>query len=302
MEIIVPTYINATPAVHHLKNHGAFQYGKFWNANVLSMNGAIGHGHLLVYLYENMHIMRGKWNFNQDTFFHSMDDVRQSKQIDFRLTADGKICSAYLEGSKQYSRNISTGDEVKFFLPVDSVGNHQRLMDKMERYCVDKNVAVLAKHLFNIAIDNSRSLILLESKLLEFTHLWLEYLNKKDIQQHFEGLSDSHFRLLMEAKELLEMSAENHYSIRDLSKKIGLNEVYLKSGFKKLTGFSIHQYTIQLRMEKAKELLLNSDLPVGEICSMLGYTSRGHFSQLFLKYFGVLPHQSRLQTVRLMKR
>jgi AraC-like DNA-binding protein len=293
MEIVVPTYINPAPALHHLKNHGAFQYGKFWNANVLSMNGEIGQGHLLTYLYDSMHIIRGRWKFNQETSFHSLDDIQHSKQIDFRLTVDGTIHSAFLEGAPQYNRDITTGDEIKFFLPLNCIGNQSRILEKMNRYSVDRNVAGLAKSLFNITFENNRSFILLESKLLEFTHLWLDYLNKKDIEKHFEGLSDLHLRLLIEAKEIIETSMENPYKIKELSRKIGLNEFYLKSGFKKLTGISIHQYTIQLRMERAKELILNTNLPIGEICNALGYTSRGHFSQLFLKYFGILPHQCR---------
>lgn len=293
MEIIVPSYLNAEEALNFLQTKAGFPYQKYWNANVLSMPPLWGDGSLLLYKYEHMHIVRGKWNFKHSTCFDSADLVKTSKHIDFRITADGAIHSAFLQGARFYGRDITMGNEVKFFIQRNCFDSEVRLLDKMEKYNLDRNISMLSRQIFNLESDSTTSLILLESKLLEFTYLWMEFLKKHDMEQYFEGISDNNLRLLLDAKNLIDESLSNPYSIKQLSKKVGLNELYLKDGFRKLTGFTIRQYIIKARMESARDLVLKSDLSMGEICSQLGYSNRGHFSQLYLKYFGVLPYQHR---------
>jgi AraC-like DNA-binding protein len=295
MDIVVPSYLNADTALRYLSTNGGFQFNRHWNANVLGMPQGLGDGHLMIYMYPHMHIMRGRWNFIENTCFISPEKVRQSNHIDFRITANGEMHSAFLQGAKEYSRDITTGDEVKFFISKSHLEGENRLLDKMDKFCRNKNVSLLSGKLFSLQTESAVSFILLESKLLEFIHLWMDFLSRKDIERNFEGLSDINLRLLTDAKNIIDETLSNPMNIHQLSRRVGLNEFYLKEGFKKMTGLTIRQYIIHARMEKARNLVVSSDMPIGEICHLLGYTSRGHFAQLYLKYFGVLPNEERFQ-------
>lgn len=91
---------------------------------------------------------------------------------------------------------------------------------------------------------------------------------------------------------------EDHYSNRELS----LNEIagnvnvspnYLCSLFKKEYGVGIHEYITELRIEKAKQLLMQTDMGVGLIGEMVGYTNPYHFSVSFKKYTNMTPTEHR---------
>ena len=59
--------------------------------------------------------------------------------------------------------------------------------------------------------------------------------------------------------------------------------------FKKNTGVTISQYVEQIKLEKAKELLENSDKKVAEIAQMLRYNNSTVFIEMFKRYEGVTP-------------
>ena len=63
--------------------------------------------------------------------------------------------------------------------------------------------------------------------------------------------------------------------------------------FKLSTGFSPHQYLKRQRIERAKALLTNTDLPVGVVAREVGFASPSHFAQQFRRLAGVSPRSFR---------
>lgn len=86
---------------------------------------------------------------------------------------------------------------------------------------------------------------------------------------------------------------ETHYSqqlrLEDVAGEIGLNAAYFSNIFKKETGESFTDYLVNYRMEKAKELLKESDLTICEIAMRIGYMDTRYFSKLFKKNVGIKP-------------
>lgn len=85
----------------------------------------------------------------------------------------------------------------------------------------------------------------------------------------------------------------NHYedfSVAQMSEELSMNGEYLSRVFKKETGTSVNGYLLEVRMEKAAQLLReNCSLKVYEVCEMVGYHDQIYFSKQFKRYFGVLP-------------
>lgn len=294
MDVTIP-YTNPYLFIDALKNKYNFPTTNYWNANILTLPAGMGEGNMQVFIRENMHFIRSKWAFPESSSFFSPDEVRQTTHIDFRIGASGHVESSYLEGAKKYEWDITRVNGMRIFLPKECLSDQRDPISRLNKYCIDNNVSRLMKELFAICPEDTTSSMLLEGKFLEFIHMWLQFMNGKDIESHFEDLSDWHFKQLQEAKVLIETSIDNPCGIKKLSRKVNMNECDLKRGFKKLNGLSIHQYVIKLRMEKAQDMILNSDNPISDICSQLGYTNRGHFAQLYFKYFGESPLQHRLK-------
>ena len=91
------------------------------------------------------------------------------------------------------------------------------------------------------------------------------------------------------AREILLQQIGEPITIKELSRKVAINECYLKKGFKEMFGTTIFDFYQSQRMEHAKYLLYEKGLTVTEISVMLGYSSISHFSTAFKKHTGLKP-------------
>lgn len=83
--------------------------------------------------------------------------------------------------------------------------------------------------------------------------------------------------------------------LSSLAERINLSVPYMCNLFKKETGVSIGQYIKNVRMDKAKELLRNTNLRLNDIYPKVGYSSLTYFCIAFKEAFGVTPTQFRQQ-------
>lgn len=74
---------------------------------------------------------------------------------------------------------------------------------------------------------------------------------------------------------------------------MGRTSLYNK--LKQITGMGINEYINQRKIEKAENLLLNTDLSISEISDRLGFTYQRYFSTIFKKIKGISPSQFRNQ-------
>jgi AraC-like DNA-binding protein len=102
------------------------------------------------------------------------------------------------------------------------------------------------------------------------------------------------------ARRLLDRSYTTPITIEQLSHEVALSPYYLIRLFRRTYKRTPHQYLIQLRIARAKELLSSSDLSITEICAEVGFESLGSFSALFSKLVGISPRAYRRssQTIR----
>ncbi len=94
---------------------------------------------------------------------------------------------------------------------------------------------------------------------------------------------------IVKAREILIQQIGEPITIKELSRKVAINECYLKKGFKELFGTTIFDFYQSQRMEHAKYLLYEKGLSVTEVSALLGYSSISHFSTAFKKHTGLKP-------------
>jgi AraC-like DNA-binding protein len=94
---------------------------------------------------------------------------------------------------------------------------------------------------------------------------------------------------IVKAREILLQHIGEPLTIKELSRKVAINECYLKKGFKELFGTTIFDFYQGQRMEHARYLLYEKGLSVTEVSMMLGYSSISHFSTAFKKHTGLKP-------------
>lgn len=89
--------------------------------------------------------------------------------------------------------------------------------------------------------------------------------------------------------EFLTENLEKRYTIEELAKLFLMNPSTLKEVFKAVYGNSIASHIKDHRMERASELLINTDRSISEIASDVGYESHSKFSAEFKKTYDILP-------------
>ena len=94
---------------------------------------------------------------------------------------------------------------------------------------------------------------------------------------------------ISKAREVLLQHIGDPLTIKELSRKVAINECYLKKGFKEMFGTTIFDFYQTQRMEHAKYLLYDKGLSVTEVSALLGYSSISHFSTAFKKHTGIKP-------------
>ena len=110
-------------------------------------------------------------------------------------------------------------------------------------------------------------------------------------------LSKTEIEQFYEAKDLLLSNMQRPMSLKQISKRFGLNTKKIKSGFKQLYQMTPFNLLLTTRMEKAKTMLTSSDVDIAAIADEIGYDNTQSFSKAFKKYFGYPPGKCRRSKV-----
>lgn len=89
--------------------------------------------------------------------------------------------------------------------------------------------------------------------------------------------------------EFIEENLEGDLSLQAMAAEVDISPLYLARAFKAAIGQSPHQYVLTRRIERAKELLRNTDLPVVDVALSAGFSSQSHLSHWFIRQVGVSP-------------
>lgn len=112
-------------------------------------------------------------------------------------------------------------------------------------------------------------------------------------QDRVKGYNFESYNKSYAVKRIINYLNENYehkISLEQIAHNMYLSPVYISKIFKEETGESPINYLIQIRLEKARDILLTSDSrSIKNIANSVGYDDVYHFSKLFKKYYGVAP-------------
>lgn len=185
----------------------------------------------------------------------------------------------------QFVHNVKVNnhkDEVLAF-------RHPNAFTKIFPLCIKKRNVLdgLLNHSYSGSLEN----IFVNAKIHELLLYSLECL----VEEKGEGFSckfladESGRERIYQSREILLQHIGDPITIKELSRKVAMNECYLKKGFKEVFGTTIFDFYQQQRMEHAKYLLYEKGLSVTDVSALLGYSSISHFSAAFKKHTGLKP-------------
>ena len=96
-----------------------------------------------------------------------------------------------------------------------------------------------------------------------------------------------------EAVTFIEQNYASPITVEDMAQRCNLDRSYFGKIFKDIMGQSPQEFLINYRMTKAASLLKTTDLSIGEISPLVGYSNQLHFSRAFKNVFNVSPREYR---------
>lgn len=104
-----------------------------------------------------------------------------------------------------------------------------------------------------------------------------------------QNIQNDTLKSVTDAKKYIKENLEKDLSVEIIAKSAHLSASYFSKTFKESTGLSPYDYLLNLRLEKAKELLLQTDFSVSEIAYKTGFNSAANFIYFFKKETNITP-------------
>ncbi len=118
-------------------------------------------------------------------------------------------------------------------------------------------------------------------------HLVRQYaVPKLHLKLYRGGLPEHHLRQVL---DYINDSLDQDIKLADLAALLNLSQFHFSHLFKQSLGIAPYQYLLQQRIERAKQLLKQTDQSIMDIALMCGFNSHSHLSKQFRQFTGVTP-------------
>lgn len=128
-------------------------------------------------------------------------------------------------------------------------------------------------------------------------YIFHERLRRRDERQNsagYEPIGQTTPEKLREAILLMEQNLEEPLAVPEIARRVDLSQRHLVRLFKRYTKHSVVQYYRDIRLDRGRALVTQTDMSVLEIAVACGFGSVGHFSRAYRGRFGITPREDRV--------
>ncbi|WNC73793.1 AraC family transcriptional regulator [Thalassotalea psychrophila] len=114
-------------------------------------------------------------------------------------------------------------------------------------------------------------------------------------KQHTTAFASNSLQLfrIRSTIEYIQLNLGKNLSVHHLADVLSVSESYFRRIFTAVTGQSVHQFILQTRLNRTRELLIHSSLSICQIAESLGFSSQSHLTTQFAKFYQMTPAQLR---------
>jgi transcriptional regulator GlxA family with amidase domain len=99
--------------------------------------------------------------------------------------------------------------------------------------------------------------------------------------------------VVQKAVSLMEAAIEEPVPLSELTQRTGVSQRQLERLCKRYLGATPAQYYVQLRLERARRMLRQTDMSVAEVAIACGFVSLSHFAKVYRRHYGLSPREDR---------
>ncbi len=234
-----------------------------------------------------------------DNYFQSISTELFYRNVTIDTEEDGNEYSVYLNEILRGIETTSIHDLKPIIMQFFNCVNRSRLSFSEIVKLTDKIYYLLENLIVSSENDEKRvieRLMFLDSNLFIDFETWCDYVSSQFTETaiHINGSTDKTNRNLCNPIiEYVNVNFDKTITIKEVASTFYLNSSYLGRIFKKTTGVSFNKYINDLRVEKSKKMLIQTDAKIYEISNKLGYSESKYFIAKFTQAVGVTPGEYR---------
>lgn len=239
-----------------------------------------------------------------ENFIPETNEIEMNTITHRELRKEYEFYNAVKEGDIDYVRKNCEDNE--FGNPSGmGVLSKNRLLNIKYHFCI--TTALIARHCIEGGMEAEKAL-----------HLSDYYIGVLDSLSDVKSVIEWHDKMVMDytakmhmmkattvASEAVQMALDYIYThicdpitLCDISENVGLSYCYLSKLFAKETGVNLKDYILEMKIEKAKNLLKYTETDSVEIAHILSFSTQSHFISTFKRYTGTTPKKYKNHHVR----
>jgi AraC family carnitine catabolism transcriptional activator len=118
---------------------------------------------------------------------------------------------------------------------------------------------------------------------------------ESQLSRNYEPIGYTVPELLRDAIVLMERNLEKPLPLSEIAHDVGISQRQLERLFRKYTGLTPVRYYINIRLNRARALLTQTELSIAEIASACGFNNTEHFTRSYKNYFNIVPSLDRIE-------
>lgn len=158
-------------------------------------------------------------------------------------------------------------------------------------FSYSKNTAQTLDKLLDAGFGNAAGIVIL-AQTVELGHNL-----GSDIKEHQKISSNRQTVIAEDIYRCLTEDFGTKYTAAEFAKKYRVSDTTVKKYFKKTYGYGFKEYQTKVRMEYAAKQLTETDISIGEIANLVGYSKQTKFTKAFKAYYDVTPSEYRKRAI-----
>lgn len=186
------------------------------------------------------------------------------------------------------------------YMEMETMGMPEKMVSMNMNYLVFQMIHLAVEQDGDVRQDEVMQYInehITESGIISGSRSYL----RKFCNEYAEYLAQLRRNVSGSVLQIVEKEIQDHYAmnltLRDLGQKYYINSSYLGQIFKKEFGKSFKDYLSDYRIMKASDMLLNTDLKIGQIAEKVGYLDIDYFVSKFIERKGCTPSKYRKKSI-----
>ena len=115
----------------------------------------------------------------------------------------------------------------------------------------------------------------------------------RELESYLQDKNDGFRSEITQVKSYIYHNYEKNLNVEMLAEQVYLSAGYLSAVFKEETGMNLNRFIREVRMEKAKEMLENTNMKITQIARAVGFVNTSYFCRSFREFFGNTPESCR---------